>query len=300
MAGPWEIGSWKDGGQGARSDSTRAVAILRAGGLKRLLDEQPEYVLKYPKQCKEFLAIEGALHMGIREVTVIWIDGPTDIGKSHHAFHMGVNTGLSMYPFPLSDKTIWFDGYCGEDILIIDELNTQMIPEPMMLRIMDKWPLQCPIKGSMCKANWMIVVITSNHPPTSIYPELPGPLAGRMARRIHFHVHAETRDELSTKMEQLLVDVQARYKGMLGDKPGPNTTGVEVTGDEVAGNTGVSSTPAATSPSGEPVPSLMRRNCILAALDAEEPSLSPDSYAAMAITSFSSPLFAAQFDNLDM
>ena len=94
VEGPWELGDFGAGGQGRRSDSALAVEILRAGGLKRMLTDAPEFLLKHPKQCKEFLSIVNACDKHYRDVEVIWIQGPTNIGKSWHAFELAHELGL--------------------------------------------------------------------------------------------------------------------------------------------------------------------------------------------------------------
>lgn len=231
VLGPWELGTWSAGGQGKRTDHQHAVELLRAGGLKRCLEVLPEYVLKHPKNCKEFLAIEGSMAMGLRDVRTLWIQGPTGIGKSWHAFHLGANLGISLYPLCITGQNIWFDGYAGEDILCIDELNNNMIPESFLLRLLDKYPLQCQIKGSMAKANWIFVVITSNFAPSEMYPDV----GGRLARRITWHMKAASQEELSQKMDVLLRQISAEVNAALTVSAEP------VTCYEVAGNTSATS-----------------------------------------------------------
>jgi len=47
--GPWEVGVWKAGGRGSRTDVSGIIDACRSGSLKRVAEEHPEGILRYSK-----------------------------------------------------------------------------------------------------------------------------------------------------------------------------------------------------------------------------------------------------------
>ncbi len=48
-AGPWEYGAFNAGGAGTRNDLTQLVEACLTGSLKRVADEHPEMIIRYPR-----------------------------------------------------------------------------------------------------------------------------------------------------------------------------------------------------------------------------------------------------------
>lgn len=48
-AGPWEYGDFNSGGAGRRTDLSSLVETCKTGSLKRVADEHPEMVIRYPR-----------------------------------------------------------------------------------------------------------------------------------------------------------------------------------------------------------------------------------------------------------
>jgi hypothetical protein len=47
--GPWEVGQWKAGGAGRRTDLSGIVDACKTGSIKRVAEEHPEGILRYAK-----------------------------------------------------------------------------------------------------------------------------------------------------------------------------------------------------------------------------------------------------------
>ena len=95
-----------------------------------------------------------------RDVSVVLIYGPTGTGKTNYAMSQ-------KDVFKKDGMDQWFDGYNGESTLLIDDFagSCSRITLSFLLTLLDRYPVNLPVKRSfeMCKAKWIIV--TSNiHP----------------------------------------------------------------------------------------------------------------------------------------
>ena len=59
----------------------------------------------------------------------------------------------------------WWDGYGGEEILLIDDYKIGMIPRGMLLNLLDGYRLRLETKGGHLWALWKEVYITTNYDP---------------------------------------------------------------------------------------------------------------------------------------
>lgn len=169
--------------QGNRTDLDHALSILQNNGkLHNVLEEAPSTFIKYHKglQAAESLIIKQRLPT-IRDVKVTVLYGPTGTGKTHRAMH----SSSSVFRLPRYNKDkVWFDGYDGELVLVIDEFHGQ-IEFNYFKELIDKYKMQVEIKGSMKWAEWTQVIITSNKHPKEWYPDLTIQEFEQLARRIH-------------------------------------------------------------------------------------------------------------------
>ena len=49
VEGPWEVGQWRAGGRGSRTDVAGIIESCKTGSLKRVAEEHPEGILRYSK-----------------------------------------------------------------------------------------------------------------------------------------------------------------------------------------------------------------------------------------------------------
>lgn len=116
-----------------------------------------------------------------RTCVVFW--GKTGTGKSMRAWR---EAGVDAYPKDPRSK--WFDGYSGQQHIIIDEFRGS-IDVSHMLRWLDRYPVLVEVKGSsvplLAKKFW----ITSNLDPRLWYPDIDEETKEALMRRmeiIHF------------------------------------------------------------------------------------------------------------------
>lgn len=100
-------------------------------------------------------------------VCVLW--GKTGTGKTRIVHYLYGSENIFTY-----SGGGWFDGYRGQPIVLFDDFRgaEDGISPGLLLRLLDRYPMQVPIKGSF--ANWIPrkVYFTSNIRPDDWFPEL--------------------------------------------------------------------------------------------------------------------------------
>lgn len=110
--------------------------------------------------------------------TVYVFHGPTGTGKSRRAWGEG---GLDAYP--KDPNTKFWDGYRGQENVIIDEFRG-IINISHMLRWLDRYPCIVEVKGSSTVLKARTIWITSNLHPGLWYPDLDQGTRDALIRRL--------------------------------------------------------------------------------------------------------------------
>lgn len=157
LAGPWELGEFNLE-PGKRTDLDAALSTLgKRGRVADVAREQPGVFVKYFRGL-ERLASECALRRRRLDLKVYIIYGKAGTGKSRYIWDMWGDDLYSLF----SQKPMWFDGYRGEKVLLIEEFEFDGLSREQLLKIMDIYPLQVPVKGGSVWAQWTKVYITCN------------------------------------------------------------------------------------------------------------------------------------------
>ena len=128
-----------------------------------LIEETPHYYVMYHRGLEKLYGRRLEKQARIfRKVTVNVLVGPTGSGKTRRA-----TSDPDYYTMPCGDK-MWFDGYSGQSILVIDDFYGD-IRYSHLLRILDGYFLPIPVKCSFTYALWTKVFITSNVGPQDWY-----------------------------------------------------------------------------------------------------------------------------------
>lgn len=168
--------------QGARTDLSELRADLRAGhSLRRVSDDHFDVFLRYHRGIQLY----RLLHLGSRQwpMQVIVLYGKAGTGKSRAAEAMAPEA----FRLPLSQGSSgsgWWDGYDGQDDVIIDEFYGQL-RWAFMLQLLDRYPLTVETKGGSCSFVGRRVIFTSNKAPWDWYDkdriQDQGPLKRRLS-----------------------------------------------------------------------------------------------------------------------
>lgn len=151
--------------QGTRTDlHTVSEKILSGNDLSDVAMEHPVEFIKYHRGFAELKRIlqPHLTKFTPTEVTILY--GPPGTGKTRSAYEAHPDLYTICEPPQSHNPTIWFDGYTGQDTILLDDFYG-WIPYAQILRFTDGYPQTLPIKGSTVKRNWTKVIITSNNNP---------------------------------------------------------------------------------------------------------------------------------------
>lgn len=91
---------------------------------------------------------------------VYWFYGETGTGKSRTAYDM-----INKDSFYSKNSTKWWDGYIGQDDVIIDDINVNAFTFRFLLNLFDRYPLLIEYKGGTCNFNSKRIFITNTYNP---------------------------------------------------------------------------------------------------------------------------------------
>lgn len=162
VEGPFEYGEYIETNPGQRTD-VRAFrdAILSGKRKRELLEEFPGDLQRYPKfveLCRSTLVQQPRI--GLR-VNLLY--GEPGLGKSRMAYE----STDDLYAVPIG-KDLWFDGYDGQTSLLLDDFSGEM-KLVHLLRLLDIYPMQVPVKGAFVNLAALQIWITSNKHPRDWY-----------------------------------------------------------------------------------------------------------------------------------
>lgn len=151
-------------GNQAGSKLAGAMALIKSGASMQMVAEQEgEQLIKHFKGLAFYKQMQGHKRTWKSLVAVYW--GNSGTGKSFTAHQNNPDAWV----FPKTGcSAIWFDGYDGQDCIIIDDYYGE-IPLPFMLNFLDAYPQLLPIKGGFVPNLAKRIVITSNVAPEAWY-----------------------------------------------------------------------------------------------------------------------------------
>lgn len=161
--GPWQHGTPVETHQGQRTDLTAAIQALREGGIGQVAVDTPEVLIRYSRGLS-FLASLTPPPKEVPEVILLF--GPTGVGKTKRFWDMEPNGWAS----PVTDG-LWFDGYIGQEAALFDDFSGKFnkLGLAQLLRVIDRYRVQLPIKGGFTWFNPKRIYITSNFHPLDWY-----------------------------------------------------------------------------------------------------------------------------------
>lgn len=151
----YEVG--EEPAQGKRTDLELAADIIKkTGSLKRVAEELPTTYTKYSRGLRDLslMLIPPYEHDAVRG---LWYVGPPGTGKSRKA--------RSLYPDAyLKPQSKWFDGYDGQSVIILDDLDKGGTCLGHHLKIWtDRYPCTGETKGGTVQLRHTLFVVTSNY-----------------------------------------------------------------------------------------------------------------------------------------
>ena len=170
--------------QGARNDIERAVELLNENGydLEDLARREPAI---YIRHYRGFEALRERLDTNVRKfkTKVIWIYGPTGVGKSKFIGDL-MDEGVNVYWKVNSHK--WFNGYNGQSVVALDDYRRGggYLLFNDMLRLFDRYPLQVEFKGGATQFLSRYIIVTSSQSPTQLLDGQTDDRIDQLLRRV--------------------------------------------------------------------------------------------------------------------
>lgn len=152
--------------QGQRNDLKEIAEAIKSGVTETEIFETNPHWFHLDKYMNRLIQAKNAVFKNkLRDIKVIYVYGPPGTGKSRFVWD-SIKDKSYYQPPPMKNKTLWFDGYTGQDILWLEDVDLEDFDRSYVLRLLDRYPLTCEIKGGTTQACWTTVYITSN-----MYPE---------------------------------------------------------------------------------------------------------------------------------
>lgn len=196
-----EFGEWKAGGQGARTDLSSVTQALQAGSsVCDTIVQYPLVFARYPRFMAGYKAALGAVTKRAWLTKVVVFIGPTGTGKTRLAHHLWPELFVKSVA---SDRSLWMDGYEGHRAVLIDDFHGPEIPLPTLLRLLDRHPVDVPVKGGHVNFAPHVVVITSNVELGNWYPTANLDHVAALRRRVTLLVQFPITAEQLAELERL-------------------------------------------------------------------------------------------------
>lgn len=169
-----------------RTKQSEAILAMVEDGASNaeILREFPSAMNHLPRidQARQTL-LEDKYRKVNRDVHVSYIYGKAGVGKTRSIMEKHGYENV----FRVTDYDHPFDGYAGEDVLLLDEFRSGL-PFSLMLNVIDRYPLMLPCRYAKRVACYTTVYIVSNIPLDKQYPNIqmdePDSYAAFL-RRIH-------------------------------------------------------------------------------------------------------------------
>lgn len=171
-ATPFEHGVPKVTNQGSRTDLTEFKDAIKDGKRKRdLVDDHTTCMAKFGRFYDTVRGLYRPERTEMRKIYLLI--GPPRCGKTRSVMeqHRGEKRH-DLFDMPLSNGTMWHDGYDGHSHVLIDDFAgaASHITLTNFLRLIDPWnPVQVPIKGGFVWWDPDVIYITSNIFPREWY-----------------------------------------------------------------------------------------------------------------------------------
>lgn len=183
MDGPWEFGDEPEAKeQGKRNDLLNLKRKMDEGATEAEIAADPEVFsvwARYYKVVARYKVLTGQQRNWPVFTHVIW--GAPGLGKTRKVLDLA---GPAAYWLARpAGQTVWFDGYIGQDTLVIDEFYGWMTLD-LLVRILDRYPMQVETKGGSTPLLIKRCFITSNTAPLQWYSRMAPSRLNALWRRL--------------------------------------------------------------------------------------------------------------------
>lgn len=176
----WEWGELSK--QGKRSDLDNVAEAIRDGvSISDLCKDYGALMIRYGQSVVKYRGM--CMEERKEAPTVRWIWGATGTGKTRQVR----DSHESLY---FKNRSKWWDGYEGQEAIIIDDFDARSWDFRDILRLLDRYPYRGELKGGHTQINSPYIYITCDRPP---YRFWQGIELEQIMRRINYLIETESR-----------------------------------------------------------------------------------------------------------
>lgn len=141
--------------------------------------QHPDEIGNYLNLKKNLMAWKADQQQRPTPPDVLWLEGPSGVGKTTIA--RASSTTIFTVPLAKTDAMWWVDGYCGQEVILFDNLSTMSHP-PMdwFLKVLDADACPSQTKGGFIPITTKKIIITSTQPPEEVFPSCDAQLMRRL------------------------------------------------------------------------------------------------------------------------
>ncbi len=158
-------------GEGKRVDLLGFRDRIKDGAsLRELVDEHPIAMMRYSGFALRVKNLyKKPYDPEVRRVRVQLMIGPPGCGKTKMVYRYWRDKDF--YRVPLCDGKLWWDGYDGQEYVLIDDFagRASKLALTLLLQLLDSYPIMLPVKGGFVWSNFRRILITTNLTPRQWY-----------------------------------------------------------------------------------------------------------------------------------
>lgn len=187
--------------QGSRTDLTELSKFICEGNqLSDVVTEFPEPFFKYHK------AIITLIGMQLKPRTfrpiVYWFYGDTGTGKTWTAWNMDKGAYFK------SPSHKWWDGYIGQESVIIDDYRINFCDYNYLLALLDMYPFRVEYKGGSIEMVSKRIFITAPFPPEQMWEHQIEENLAQLKRRLKYVAKFTGKGKLQVEFANPAISVE--------------------------------------------------------------------------------------------
>lgn len=167
-------------GQGSRSDLEEVKESIDSGSTDvQLWANHFQQMTLYHRSFSRYQQVMADVPRE-QPPNVIWIYGPTGVGKSRHVWEQYGPRDV----WPANIKNDFYLGYKNQPVVLFDDFRKNVISFRELLQLTDRYPTIVNVKGGERQFNSPTIYIISNVSPQQMYPQNPFEDPEQLIRRI--------------------------------------------------------------------------------------------------------------------
>lgn len=181
VAGPWSFGEDFEGGSGARNDLVSLKRKLDGGASEKDVAQDEETFgawLRYHNGVQRYLLLRSENRRSCQTTCVVYWGLPGSGKSTRAALEAGDEAYWVSKPPP--SGALWFDGYVGQEVVVLDDFDGSWTTPNYMCRLIDRWAFMVKVHGGQVSFMAKKVIITSNVEPRNWWRNGLGGVARRL------------------------------------------------------------------------------------------------------------------------